>query len=127
MEDALACGHPLDVAAGDGAGVSSEVFVQEDALSVGEHVGDRLEATVRVVGETTGCLNAELVQHEEGVEVAQLVAADAAADAGAAALALLAGLDDLVRDAAAESSSVDRVGGLDLSRSLESDIDMGAG
>src|SRR5690606_37565625 len=48
-----------------------------------EHVGDRLEAAVRVVGEAgqvvLGAVGAELVEQQEGIEVGQARAAD---DAG---------------------------------------------
>ena len=44
-----------------------------------EHVGDGLEAPVRVVGESGGLGDGELVEQEERVQVPELVPAAAAA------------------------------------------------
>lgn len=91
--DNAACGrHPLQVAGADIALVALEVLVEELAL---EHVSDRFETTVRMVGETAGRVDIEFVEHKERVEVTQLVRANASVDAGVHTVHLLAGQDRL--------------------------------
>src|SRR5439155_24735256 len=70
MDDSSACGHPLNVARGDGAAVAHAVPVFHGA---GKDIGDRLDAAVRMPGETgqviLGNVVAEVVEKEKGVEV----------------------------------------------------------
>jgi hypothetical protein len=71
VDDAAAGGHPLHAAVFQQAFVAGAVAV---AHAAGEHVGDGLEAAVRVVGEAAdvvaGLVGAEGVEHQEGVEPA---------------------------------------------------------
>lgn len=68
MHDPSACGHELQIAGLDGAGVSGEILVVDGA---GEDVGYCFLAPVRVVGEAGAGGDAEVVEHEEGGEVAE--------------------------------------------------------
>lgn len=117
VHDALAGRHELQVACGDGAGVPGEVFVVDAAL---EEVGDgflaavgasswkeRREALVSMpglacvaetrgerdilIGEPGAGLDREVVEHQEGAEVAEGWRADGAPDASARSLGLLDG------------------------------------
>ena len=86
VDDAAAGGHPLDVAGGDGAVVAHAVAVLDGA---GEHVGDGLDAAMRMPGEAgevvLGDVVAEVVEQEERIEVGGVAEAEGAAemDAGA--------------------------------------------
>src|SRR5450830_1018157 len=69
VDHPLAGGHPLHTAVLQQAFVARAVAVQHAA---GDHVGDGLEATVRVVGEAgdviVGVVAAKGIEHQEGVE-----------------------------------------------------------
>jgi hypothetical protein len=69
MDHATAGGHPLHAAVLEQALVAGAVTMQH---APGDHVGDGLEATVRVVGEASdvvvGLVAAKGVEHQEGVE-----------------------------------------------------------
>lgn len=92
VHDAPAGRHELQVARVQGALVAGKVLVVRGAL---EQVRDGLLAAVRVVGEPCAGRDGEVVEHEEGREVAQLRRADGAADARACALGLLDGQEGL--------------------------------
>jgi hypothetical protein len=51
MHDSLACRHPLNITWADFTFVAFEIFVVEASF---EHIGDSLEASVWVVGESRG-------------------------------------------------------------------------
>jgi hypothetical protein len=70
--------------------VSCKVLVLELSL---EHVCHSLEATVRVVGEATVLVDRELVEHEEGVVVAEFWASDGPTDTSTDTLGLFLGED----------------------------------
>ena len=81
VEDAGAGGHPLGVAVGDRAAAAVGVLVVEDAV---DHVGDGLEAAVRVPRRALGLAGrvlhlAHLVHHDERVEQAEVDAGERAA------------------------------------------------
>ena len=86
MHDPPARRHELQIPRANGALVSGEVLVVHPAR---QEVGDCFLAAVGVVGEAGAGLNGEVVEHEEGGEVAQLRGADGAADARAGAFGLL--------------------------------------
>lgn len=92
VHDPPSGGHELQVARVDGPLVPRKVLVVDPA---GEEVGDGFLAPVGVVGKAGAWFYAEMVEHEEGGEIAKLGGADAAADAGARALGLLGGEEDL--------------------------------
>ena len=79
MEDAAARGHPLHVAGAEAAAVAEAVAVLDGA---GEHVGDRLDAAVRMPrkpGEVVlGIVVAEVVEQQERIEVRGLAEAEGA-------------------------------------------------
>jgi len=82
VQDAAARGHPLGVAVGDQAAAPVGVLMAEDAV---DHVGDGLEAAVRVprgaLGLARGVFHlAHLVHVDERVQVAQVHARERAAD-----------------------------------------------
>ena len=93
VHDAAAGRHELQVARLDGAAVAGEVLVVDGAV---QQVCDGLLAAVGVVGEAGARLDAEVVEHEEGREVAQLRGADGAAHLGAGALGRLDGEEGLL-------------------------------
>ena len=86
MHQAAAGRHPLHAAGHEQALVAVVVLVAHAPV---EHVGDGLEAAMRMVGEAgevvLGAVGAELVQHQERIEHVQLRRADHARqlDAGA--------------------------------------------
>src|SRR5579859_500095 len=86
VDDAAAGGHPLDVAGGDGAAIADAVAVLDGA---GENVGDGLDAAMRVPGEASeivfGDIVAEIVEEEEGIEVAGVAETERAAEMNAGA------------------------------------------
>src|SRR5689334_3658084 len=79
MDDAARGAHPLHVAGAEVAGVAVVVLVLHVAI---EHVGDRLEAAVRMrreAGEVVvQIVREELVEHEERVVARELARAEAA-------------------------------------------------
>lgn len=89
VHDALARGHPLDVAFADDARISFEVFVVHFPR---QHVSNRLEAPVRVVWEPSWKAHIEQVQHQEWIQVVDLTTADDSANFGIFAFALLSRL-----------------------------------
>ncbi len=84
MHQAAASGHPLHAAGRQQAFVAVVVAMAHAAV---EHVGDGLEAAVRVLREAgeivLGAVGAELVQQQERVEVGQCRPADDACQAHA--------------------------------------------
>ena len=86
MQDAAAGGHPLHVAGAHRALVAEAVAVLDRA---GEHIGDRLDAAVRMPGEAgaivVGTVVAEIVEQQERIELAGVAEAEGAVqlDAGA--------------------------------------------
>ena len=88
MHDAPPGGHELQVARVECPLVAGKVLVVDDSL---EEVGDGFLAAVGVVWEPGAGVDGEVVEHEEGREVAQLRSADGASDAGARAFGLLQG------------------------------------
>ena len=63
--------------------------------ATGEEIGDGFLAAVRVVGESGALADGEVVEHQEGGEVAQFGSADGSAHAGAGAFGLFDGMEDL--------------------------------
>ena len=88
MHNAFAGGHELQIPCLDGALVACEILMVDGTL---EKVGDCFLTAVRVVREARAGGDGEMVEHEEGGEVAELGSADAASDSGACSLALLNG------------------------------------
>ena len=91
VQDPRAGGHPLGVAVGDGAPAAVRVLVLEDPV---DHVGDGLEAAVRVPGRplrlARGVLDlAHLVHVDERVEVGEVDAGERAAHGEPLALVAL--------------------------------------
>src|SRR5580765_189480 len=96
MNDTGAGSHPLHVAWLEHALVASGVLVLELAL---EHVGDGLEAAVRMVGRAHGLARgvidrAHLVEQQEGVDQVQALGGKGTPHDEAGALALAVGGDD---------------------------------
>ena len=86
MEDAAARRHPLDVAGAEAAAVAEAVAVLDGA---GEHVGDRLDAAMRMPREAgevvVGTIVAEVVEQQKRIELGGVAESERAAqlDAGA--------------------------------------------
>ncbi len=95
VHDAAARGHPLHVARAQRAFVPQAVAVVHGAL---EHVGDGLDAAVRVPGESLeevlGALVAEVVEQEEGVELLGLPEPEGATKLHSGAFQRGRGFDD---------------------------------
>ncbi len=77
MQDARACGHPLRVTFADDAAAAVRVVVLHDAV---DHVGDGLEAPVRMPRCTDGFVRcvldgSELVEQEERIRDVRVDAA----------------------------------------------------
>ncbi len=77
MDDTATGGHPLHAAGAEQADIALVVAM---AHAPGQHIGDGLEAAVRMVGKTADIVGrlvrAEFVQHQEGVEIRQFRPAD---------------------------------------------------
>ena len=77
VDDAAAGGHPLHVAGGDDAAVAQAVAVLDVAA---QHVGDGLDAAVRMPGEALQVLvrlvRAEVVEQQERIEQLRLAEAE---------------------------------------------------
>ena len=91
VQQAAAGGHPLGVAVGDGAAAAVAVLVVEDAV---DHVGDGLEAAVRVPRRALGLAGrvldlTHLVHVDERVEAGRVDAGERAADGEALPLVAL--------------------------------------
>ena len=95
VDDAAAGGHPLHVAGGDGAVVAHAVAVLDGS---GEHVGDGLDAAMRMPGKAgeivLGNVVAEVVEQQERVEVGGVAEAEGAAQMHAGAFERGLGLDE---------------------------------
>ena len=110
VEDACAGRHPLRVAVGDASATAVRVGVLEDAV---DHVGDGLEAAVRMPGRALGLTGGvlhltHLVEMDEGVQVAQVHAGERASDGEPLALEGAGGARDALDRAWA---SRQRIGG----------------
>ena len=94
VDDAAARGHPLHVAGAEAAAVAEAVAVLDVA---GEHVGDRLDAAVRMPRETRRgsrrVVVAEVVEQQERIELAGVAEAEGALQLDAGALERGVGLD----------------------------------
>src|SRR4030095_3856416 len=97
MKNAAACGHPLDVSGAEAAAVAQAVAVLDGA---GQHVGDRLDAAMRMprkAGEVIrGHIVPEVVEQEERVEIGRLAKAEGASQVNACALERGLGSDQLL-------------------------------
>ncbi len=96
VEDAAARRHPLDVTGPDDPLVPQAVLVLHGS---GEHVGDRLDAAVRVPRESGPVVvrpvAAEVVEQEEGIELRGFAEPERAAQVHARALEGWLGLGEL--------------------------------
>jgi hypothetical protein len=101
VNDAARSGHPLHAATLQQAGIAQVVFVAHAPF---EHVGDGLEAAMRVRREAgdvvVGVVRAELVEHQEGVETLDTDAAEYAGQAYAGTVC--GGLADMLGNNVAE-------------------------
>ena len=97
VQDAAARRHPLDVAGAERAAVAETVAVLDGAV---EHIGDRLDAAVRMPREPgeviLRAVVAEIVEQEERVEGLGLAEAEGAVELHPGAFRMRLGLDDLV-------------------------------
>ncbi len=88
VDDAAAGGHPLHRARGQKPFVARVVTVTHPT---GEHVGDGLEAAMRMIGKAgqigIRIIGAERIQHQERIEVRQRRLADNAGELDAGAVA----------------------------------------
>jgi hypothetical protein len=86
VEDAAASGHPLDVAGAECSTIPEAVAVRDVAR---QHVGDRLDAPMRVPGKAgevvRGVVVAKIVEQQERIEVGRIAESERALqpDAGA--------------------------------------------
>jgi hypothetical protein len=86
VQDAAAGGHPLDVTRSQGAAIPQAVAVIDLAA---QHVGDRLDAPVRMPREPgelfVRVVVAEVVEQQEGIEIRRVAEPEGAAqmDSGA--------------------------------------------
>src|SRR5439155_5639952 len=90
VHDTAPGGHPLHVAGGDHAPVSRGVLVLELAL---QHVRDRLESAVRMIGRALGLAGAvarrpHLVEQQKWIDEGQPAGGERTSDDEAAALEL---------------------------------------
>ena len=87
VENAAAGGHPLHVAGGHAALVAERVAVRDLA---GEHIGDGLDAAVRMPGEAGQIVGrilvAKVVEQQERIEFGGLAEAEGALQLDAGAL-----------------------------------------
>ena len=95
VNDAAPGGHPLHVAGAEVAAVAQAVAVLDVA---GQHIGDGLDAAVRVPGKAgavlVGTVVAEIVEQQEGVEFRGVAEAEGAPKVDAGALDRGLGGDD---------------------------------
>src|SRR5205823_5919114 len=95
MENAAPGGHPLHVPGTELAAIAQTVAVLDAS---GEHVGDGLDAAMRMPGKSravvVGIFVAEIVEQQEGIEFAGVAEAEGAAQSDAGALDRGLGLDD---------------------------------
>ena len=99
VQDAAPGGHPLHVAGAEQAAVAEAVAVLDVA---GQHIGDGLDAAMRVPGKTGEIFArpvvAEIVEQQERIELARVAEAEGAAKMHAGALQRrLGGCDALDR------------------------------
>ncbi len=110
MNDAAARGHPLHVAGGDGAVVAHAVAVLDGS---GEHVGDGLDAAMRMPGKSgeivLGDVIAKIVEQEERIEVVGVAEAEGAAQMHAGAFERGLGLDQALYGTNGHDGLWDRV------------------
>src|SRR3974390_394041 len=96
MQDAAAGGHPLHVASAEIAAIAEAVAVLDVA---GEHVGDGLDAAMRMPGKAGEILIravvAEIVEQQERVEFTGVAEAERAAKVYAGAFERGRGRDDV--------------------------------
>ena len=95
MQDAAARRHPLDVTGGQCALISQAIAVRDRAS---EHVGDGLNAAVRMPGEpgevVARMVVAEIVEKQKGIELGRVAKAEAAAQLYPRSLHRQGGFDD---------------------------------
>jgi hypothetical protein len=96
MDDTIAGSHPLHVAGCDGATVAGTVLVLELAV---QHVGDRLETTVRMVWRTNRFARpivdrTHFIEQQERVDVIEPCAWERPADQKSASLTQTLGMND---------------------------------
>src|SRR5262245_12654240 len=79
MEDAAARGHPLHVARAERSAIAKAVAVINRA---GEHIGDRLDAAMRMPRKTreivVGTLVAKIIEQQKRIELGRRAKAEAA-------------------------------------------------
>lgn len=64
--DPLPCSHPLKIARADFSFMAFEVFMVDRSR---KHISNGLEASMRVVRETSGELYFEEIKHQEGIHI----------------------------------------------------------
>ena len=96
VDDAAAGGHPLHIPGADGPLVAHAVAMFHQPF---QHVGDGLDAAVRMPGESGQVLvrvgGMEIVQHQEGIELRHLGIAEGALQVDAGPFDGGAALEDL--------------------------------
>ena len=95
MQNAAAGGHPLHVARAELAAVAEAVAVVDAAR---QHIGDRLDAAMGMPGKAglivLGPIAAEIVHHQERIEIGRVAEAEGAAQLDARPLHGRNGLAD---------------------------------
>src|SRR5262249_24829842 len=98
MHDAAPGRHPLHVSGAKRAAIAKAVAVVD---GTGEHIGDRLDAAVRMPGETgeivLGLLITEIVEEQERIEFARIAEAEGSPEPNAGAFRGRLGLSDTLR------------------------------
>ena len=93
MEDAAPGGHPLHVAGAEHAGIAEAVAMGDRA---GQHIGDRLDAAVGMPGKAGQIVArpivAEIVHHQERIEIRRVAEAEGAPELDAGALPAWVGI-----------------------------------
>src|SRR5580765_4705894 len=106
MNDAAAGGHPLDITGGDGAAIPHAVAMLDGS---GQHVGDGLDAAVRMPRETRqiifGNVVTEIVEQEKWVEVRGVAEGERAAQVYARTFHRWLGFDEPLHGSDRHSAS----------------------
>ena len=100
MQDAAPTGHPLHVTFADGARVTQAVAVADGAF---EHIGNGLDAAMRIGGEPAdgtfdGIVESEMVKQKERVKFIARMRTEGAPEQYARALDHQVGFDNFVED-----------------------------